>query len=354
MKLFTLGPVQMYEQTLDIASRPIPYFRTQEFSRIMLKSEALIKKMAYAPSEAKMVILTASGTAAMEAAVMNCLTPQDYALIINGGTFGQRFVDICQVHGIPHRALNIPFGQTLTEEMLRSCNADNQYTALLVNIHETSTTQLYDIQMLSNYCKEKNLIFIVDAISSFLADQIDFEGAGVDILITSSQKALALAPGLSILLLSDRVYRERVAKNTVKSLYFDLKKYIEDSVRGQTPFTPAVNIIYQLYDMLTSIEDMGIDNKIQHTYAIAQDFRCKAAELGIKMPEFPMSNAATALIFSNENAMEIYNALKITYGIEVTPNGGDLKSKVLRVGHIGNHNTKDNDELITGLSQILS
>ena len=147
MKLFTVGPVEMYPFTLKTAAGQIPYFRTKEFSAMML--EELLKKQMHAPDTSRLVFLTASGTGAMEATVFNLFNKDDRLLIIDGGSFGHRFAQICELHGIPHDVLTLSFGESLTSERLEEYSG-TAYTGLLVNIHETSTGQLYDINTLKN------------------------------------------------------------------------------------------------------------------------------------------------------------------------------------------------------------
>uniref|UniRef100_UPI0038904407 aminotransferase class V-fold PLP-dependent enzyme n=1 Tax=Anaerovibrio sp. TaxID=1872532 RepID=UPI0038904407 len=203
MRLFTVGPVEMFDEVKAIRADKdsVPYFRTKEFSELMLETDELLRKFAKAGEGAKTVYLTASGTAAMEAAVMNCFTEQDRLLVINGGSFGQRFVDICEVHNIPHDVVTVEYGETLTSDMLLPYEATD-YNGLLVNIDETSTGQLYDIKLLSDFCRKKDMYLVVDAISSFLCDEFDMAGNDVDVMIASSQKGACISPGLSMVVLS--------------------------------------------------------------------------------------------------------------------------------------------------------
>lgn len=140
MKLFTIGPVEMYPETLEMSGKQLPYFRTSEFSEIMLENEVLLKESIHAPKESKVIFLTASGTAAMEAAVINCFTSDDRLLVIQGGSFGRRFSEICRIHKIPFDELILSFGEVLTKEKLEPYNKKG-YSGLLVNLHETSTGQ---------------------------------------------------------------------------------------------------------------------------------------------------------------------------------------------------------------------
>ena len=192
---FTVGPVQSSQGVRKIGAEQVPYFRTEEFSKLMLENEALIKKMAKTQEDAKVVFITGSGTASMEAAIINTLSSNDKALIINGGSFGQRFVELCQLHNINYEELKLETGCSINEDYLNSFK-NKGFTALLVNYHETSTGVLYDLKLLSKFCKQNNLFFIVDCISAFLADEFDMKKLGVDVMITGSQKALACPPGI--------------------------------------------------------------------------------------------------------------------------------------------------------------
>ena len=231
MKLFTLGPVEMFEETMKIGGQQVPYFRNQEFSDIVLRSSQNIKRLLGADDNSQAIFLTGSGTAAMEATVINCFTEADRLLVIDGGGFGHRFVELCELHKIPYVAVKVQENQTLTRQMIEEAAQGQKFTGLLVNIHESSTGQLYDIEMLSDYCKENGLFFVVDAISSFLADPYDVKKYGVDVTILSSQKALSLAPGLSIVVLSDRILKERVEK-IPSSCMLTARRDLADKVIG--------------------------------------------------------------------------------------------------------------------------
>ncbi|HHT57292.1 pyridoxal-phosphate-dependent aminotransferase family protein [Herbinix luporum] len=350
MKLFTVGPVEMYSNTLTVAAQQLPYFRTDEFSQIMLNIDSMVKELLNTPSDYKSIYLTTSGTGAMEAAVINCFSNEDKLLIVSGGTFGERFEHICRIHNIPYEALTLQFGEILTEEKL-SLYDNKGFTGLLINIHETSTGQLYPIKLVSDFCKRNNMFLVVDAISSFLADYYNMLEFGIDVTIFSSHKALALSPGISVVVLSNRIYENKVKNNNCNSLYFNFNDYIENMKRGQTPFTPAVGVLLELHDMLINIKSMGLSNKIEQTYKLAEDFRKKIMEIGYEMPTYPLSNALTPVIFKG-NAKEVFHTLKDKYKILVTPSGGKLEKILLRVGHLGNLTEDDNTSLIKALKEI--
>jgi len=352
MKIFTVGPVAMYSQTFEITGRQTPYFRTKDFSKIMLETEEYIYKLLNAPKGSKTVFLTTSGTGAMEASLINLAKPEDKFLVINGGVFGYRFSELCDIHHIKHERLDLAFGETLTASHLEAYK-NKGITGILVNIHETSTGQLYDIKMLSEFCKQENLLFIIDAISSFLADPLDMSKIDADAIIFSSHKAMALNPGISCVVISPKAYEERVKGNKIKVLYLDFNNHIDGQVRGQTPFTPAVNVALTMNDMLGSICKLGVETKINQTRELALDFRNKAKAIkNIEIPTFPLSNALTTLVFSDEKAQKIHEILCNEYSLMLTPNGGELADRVLRVGHIGNHTIVENDEIISAIKEI--
>ena len=347
---FTVGPVSMTPQIRALGSEAIPYFRTEEFSGLMLENEKLILKLTYAPMGSRAVFITGSGTAAMEASIMHALTPEDKVLIINGGSFGYRFVELCALHQIPYvELLPIP-GESVTAEQLVPFDGQG-FTALLVNIHETSTGVLYDIDILSNFCKRNNLLLIVDAISSFLADPFNMSENCADVVIIGSQKALACPPGISILVLSPRALN-RINDNPIKSYYLNLKSALCNQERGQTPFTPAVGILRQLNARLCGIDAIGgADVICKQTASIANDFRNKIKSLPFRITSNSLSNAVTPLHPLHGSAYDLFLILKNQYRIWVCPNGGSLREQVFRVGHLGALTVSDNDELVTALSQ---
>lgn len=348
---FTVGPVQSNDIVRSIGGEQVPYFRTPEFSEIMLENEQLMKKFSGAEEKARVVFITGSGTASMEATVANTLTEQDKVLIVNGGSFGQRFVQLCEIYEIPHTEIKLDKGKALTEQHL--AGYENQgYTAFMVNVHETSTGVHYDMDMISAFCKRNHLFLIVDAISSFLADEFQMKKLGVDVMITGSQKALACPPGISVIVLSEKAI-ERVEANEPKCMYLDLKSALKNGERGQTPFTPAVGILRQIHARLKQIkEDGGVEKESAKIKELAEDFRNKIKGLPFEIVSESMSNAVTPLYPLTASAYDIFITLKDEYGIWVCPNGGELKDKVFRVGHIGDLTKDDNDKLIDALKDM--
>ncbi len=353
MKLFTIGPVQMYERTLAEKAKQVPYFRNDQFSQLMLDTDGLLKQVLGTSDSTSCIYLTASGTAAMEAAVMNVFTPRDKLLVIVGGTFGKRFSQICDIHSIPHTDIIVEQGVQLTEGMLEQYNGQG-YTGLLVNLDESSTGQLYDINIISSFCARNSCVLVVDAITSFLCDKYSMDQYGIDVTIMSSQKGLCVSPGISIVAVNEKTFSQRVMKNKPATLYFDFKDYALNMQRGQTPFTPAVGILYEIHDFLVYLNEKGIDNHIEEISQRAAYFRNRIPEVGGRLPEYRLSNAITPVIFDKPMARRIYLELAEKYGMIVNPTGGSMEDHLIRVSHIGDLTTDDYDKLIEAMKEIIA
>ncbi|MBR6898370.1 MAG: alanine--glyoxylate aminotransferase family protein [Lachnospiraceae bacterium] len=348
---FTVGPVMSPEYVLDIGAGQLPYFRTAEFSQVMFENEALIKEFAEAGEGSRAIFLTGSGSASMEAAVINTLTAKDKAIVVNGGSFGDRFAKICSIHHIPFEQINPEKGCGITEDDLASFEGRG-FTAFLVNICETSTGVLYDMELISRFCKRNGLFLIADAVSAFLADPIDMDALGIDVMTTASQKALACPPGISAVVLSARAV-ERVMSIECGCMYLDLKDALKNAERGQTPFTPAVGTLLQINARLQQIKETGgVDAENARIASLCADFRSRLSDLPFRPFCNSPSNCVTALTPSTVSAYELFLKLKDEYGIWICPNGGELRDRVFRVGHIGALSTKDNEKLVSAFKDL--
>ena len=195
---FTVGPVMCSDEVCAVGGEQVPYFRTSDFSNIMFENEQLMLKFAKAPEGSRVAFMTNSSTGSMEAVVMNCFDGSDKVLVIDGGSFGHRFVELCEIHEIPHTILHLSYGQKLTKERLYDYDGQG-FSGLLVNIDETSTGVLYDAEMLGEFCKKNDIFYVCDCVSAFLADPFNMARCGADVMITGSQKVLACPPGISIM-----------------------------------------------------------------------------------------------------------------------------------------------------------
>lgn len=344
---FTVGPVMSSKTVLEIGSEQVPYFRTSEFSELMLESERLMKKFAYATDDSRVVFLTCSGSGGMEAAIMNTLTKKDKALVINGGSFGERFVELLSLHEIPFDEIKLEHGKALKPEHLAPYEGKG-YTAFLLQKHETSTGVHYDINLVSDFCKRNGCFLIVDTISTFLCDPFDMAELNAGVMITGSQKALACPPGIAVMVLAPSALK-RIENTKCCCQYFDLKLALKNQERGQTPWTPAVGVLRQINVRLKEIDAAGgAETEIGRTAKLAQYFRSQLVKynLPFEIISESLSNAVTPLHPTTRSAYEIFLKIKDDYGMWICPNGGDMKDTVFRVGHIGCLTEADYDKLI--------
>ncbi len=348
---FTVGPVMSSDAVRAIGAEQVPYFRTAEFSAVMIENEKYLLEYAKAPRGSRAVFMTCSSTGSMEAVVMNCFSREDKVLVINGGSFGHRFVELCDIHEIPCVVIELEHGKKLTKEKLYEYD-NKAFTGLLVNVDETSTAVLYDTMMLGEFCKKNNMFYVCDCVSSFLADPYNMAACGADVMITGSQKVLACPPGISIIVLAPKAL-ERVQNSKIRTMYFDLNNALKNQERGQTPFTPAVGILLQINERLKEIEhNGGADAEVARVAAQAADFREKISGLPFEFVSESPANGVTAVHPTTANAYDIFLTLKDEYGIWICPNGGDMKDTIFRVGHMGALTHEDNTTLINALKDM--
>jgi len=343
--IFTPGPVKMSEEIMEIGAKQTPYFRNCKFSDVTFACEKGLLEMVNAPEGSKVIFLTASGTAGMESVVMNLLNQDDNALVVHGGGFGGRFVEICKVHNIPHHDFKVSNTNLHDIETLAP---KEEFSSLIVNAHETSVGHLYDLDAMGAYAKSHDQLFIVDAISMLVTDPIDMQAQNIDVVIASSQKGLALPPGLTMVILAPRAL-EKV--QDINSLYFNFKDYLRNGERGQTPYTPAVTIMLQLEARLAQIKRRGgVEQSIKRAKDIAEYFRESIKGLPLKEYTPYMPNAMTTLTPTDgKSAMDIVNDLEERYKVMVCPNGGAERDIIFRVSHMGDMTRAYTDVLIDAL-----
>jgi len=350
--LFTPGPVMMDPEIIKTAAVQIPYSRTVDFSQLVLRAEAAMISLLNAPKGSRVVFITGSGTAAMEAAVLNFIHPGQSVAVVDGGTFGHRFVEICERHQVPMQRLQVDRDPLTDGRVLGK--ARPPVAALLINGHETSIGHLYDLAATAEFTRSHDALHIVDAIGMFGTDTIDMTESNIEVLIVSSNKGLALAPGMSILVMSPGALSRLV--ETPRSYYLDVRAMLTDGLRGQTPFTPAIGIFLQLDVRLSKLSRPALDAGCDHARRMARYFRENIAGLPLRLYSRHLPNALTPLEVSGGamTAREIVDRLDRDYGLLVAPNGGALADKVFRVSHMGNLEMSDLDMLLSALRKTLS
>ena len=342
----------MSTRTLAIGALQLPYNRTEQFSQITFE---IIKDLKYLfGTQGDVVIFSASGTGAMEAVIFNFLDQSDKGLIVNGGVFGQRWVDLCIQHKIPFEQISLDPGQTISLEALDYRLSSQGYSTLLINAHETSTGLIHDTKAIGKLTQKYGVFFVVDAISTICADIFMMDEWHVDVSLLSTQKALALPPGLSFLALNKKA-KLRLETKTCQSYYFDIKVYLANQSRGQMPFTPVIGHFMMLQERLKDIKLHGIDFFVSRHSKLAEFFRKGLQGLPLSfLPNSP-SNALTAISCPEDiDAFDLVKRLAAGFNCFVAPNGGDLKHRVFRVSHLGEQNKTDIDFLINALKDTLN
>ncbi|MGP1489463.1 MAG: pyridoxal-phosphate-dependent aminotransferase family protein [Treponema sp.] len=351
--LFTPGPILMDAETLAEGGKQAQYFRTPAFSEQMLECMSMLQQVLGASSDDPVIFLTASGTAAMEATVANLFTDKDKLLVIDGGTFGNRFAAICAIHNIPHTVIKLDRSEAFIPNMLDKYE-NAGYTGFLINVCETSTGQLYPMNIIADFCKRNNICLVADSISSFLCDPFDMNDLNCSAVIISSQKGLALSPGMSYVIVKKDVFDKRVKNTTFKSLYFNFNNYYPEILRGQTHYTPAITIINQLHEKLRRVLCKTVDNYIEHNRMIANYFRNSLHEkTKFQYPSYPLSSCVTPVYCPFDNAKEIVASLRDVYKVFVVPAAGEIASYSFRVAHMSPLISKEDiDSLINLLKQF--
>lgn len=319
-------PGNIEEDILAIASQQIPYMRTTWFSNMMKENQTMLLDM-IGCKEGKVTFFTASGTAAMDAVVENYIGTRGKALVIDGGSFGHRWSQLCEYHGVEHCDFVVPFAKDIDYSKLEDMAITEKPSFLLCQHHETSSGQLFDLQKISDICKNYNISLIVDVISSFLAEKIDMDSLGIDVALTSTQKGLNLPPGAALVFLSAKALEREFEHN---NYYFDFQDNLENMKRGQTPFSPATTIFMQIHERMKRDTSIGLDNLVDLCHKKALYFRKKCNEYGWEMPAECPANAITSF-YVHRNGDILFEELQ-KKNIFIMPSG---RKNFFRVSHMG-------------------
>lgn len=322
---------------------PIPYMRTDSFSRINKESEQMLLDFIHC-KEGKTIIYTGSGTGAMSAVVENYASTKRKALVIDGGSFGHRWFQLCEYYGVPVVDYVVPFAEDIDYSNLETRIEIERPDILLCQHHETSSGQLFNLAEISRICQRFNISLVVDVISSFLAEELDMDALGIDICVTSTQKGLNIPPGLSIIFLSKRLKDYPFNHN---GYYWDFETNLSNLERGQTPFSPATTIYLQLHARLKQLmAEGGEHNNIELVRQRAQCFRKLCKEYGWGVPAQTPSYAITGFKTRDSAERIIFKGLAEKYDTFIMPGG---KPGFYRVSHMG---LQTEEDLKTLASQI--
>ena len=256
--LFTPGPTMIEQEVRDIAARQMPYFRDDSYTSMV--SELTENAKYLFQTQNTPLTITASGSGVMEMAILNLLNVGDEVVVLNCGTFGTKWVTMCQAFGVKVHEIVVPLGKVPDLNQINE-SLKSGVKALLVTAHETSTGLLNDIEAIGELTSKKDTLFIVDAVSSIGADVFRMDDWHCDCAVVSSQKALACMPGMSFIAFSEKAWAVMPSVKQQR-YYFDAEEYRVNISRGMLPYTPVIGVTYQLDYRLKQIRSMGLDNFI--------------------------------------------------------------------------------------------
>ena len=348
--LLAPGPTPVPPEVLLAMARPMIHHRAPEFDKLFLEVRDGLKWLFQTKND--VLMLAASGTGGMEGSVSNFLTPGDKALTVNGGKFGERWTKLCKTFGAQVTEIKVEWGHAVNPQMVADAlKKDPGIKAVYVQASETSTGVAHDIKTLARIVKaHEDTILVVDAITALGVFDIKVDEWGIDVVITGSQKALMLPPGLAFVSVSEKAWQlADKAKNA--AFYFNFKKERENQQKNQTAFTPAVSLIIGLQEVLKMLKAEGLDAMFSRQAAMAHAMRegVKAAGLALFPKESP-SDALTAISAPDGvDGQTVYKNLRVQYGITAAGGQDHLKGKIFRVSHMG---YMDRFDVITAVAAI--
>lgn len=333
------GPTEVPEEVLLEMGKPIIGHRTSEFKQLFYTVTEEIKKVF--KTENDVLIFPGSGTGGMEAAVVNLFSPGDKILLISVGVFGDRFGEIAESFGLEVEKLCFPWGKTYDPELVKKAidnDKKGKIKGVLFTHNETSTGVLNNLDPIKEILKNHpEILLVVDAISSLGAVDLKTDELGIDVVITGSQKALMIPPGLTLISVSEKAWGA-VEKSRANKYYWDFKKAAANLKKGSTPYTPAVSLISGLRESIRLINDEGLENVYSRHILLSRAFRegIKAMGLGLFADEAYASPTVTSVkIPDTVDLIKLRKILESEFRVFVAGGQQNLKDIIIRVGHMG-------------------
>lgn len=348
--LLAPGPTMVPEKVLLDMAMPVIHHRTSEFSKIFSETREKLKKV-FGTNE-DVLIIASSGTAAMEAAVVNTLSVNDKVLVVNAGKFGLRWKEIATTYGLDVVSIDLEWGRSVTPYQIEEKLIEHpDIKAVLMQASETSTTAYHPVEEIAKIVSSRdNTLLIVDGITSVGVVETKMDEWGVDIIVSGSQKAFMLPPGLSFIAMSKKAWRMAETSNIPK-YYLNLKKELKSQQKGTTAWTPAVNLIIGLNTSLSMMLDEGLENVYKRHATCAEATREAVKSLGFELlaKDIP-SNAATGILLpENFDGGKFVKYMREEVGVTFAGGQDHLKGKILRISHLGFHDIFDTVVAISAL-----
>ena len=352
--LFSPGPTMLPPEVLLKMAEPIMHHREPEFEKIFAEIRTGLKALFRTKNE--VLVFTSSGTGAMEGAVSNILSKGDKALVVRAGKFGERWGEICKAYGIEFIPVDVEWGQAVgperIEEILKS---HPSIRAVYTQASETSTGVKHPIREIAEIvAKYEDKVMVVDGITGVGVFDIPMDEWGLDVVISGSQKALMLPPGLAFAALSDKAWKF-VERSNLPKYYFNFKKELKSIQKNQTSYTPAISLFVGLRESLNLIKKEGLEAVFRRHEKLAEATRAAVKAMGLQLyaPDSP-SNALTAVQFPEGiDSDRLKDLFFEKFGITVAEGQDQAKGKIIRIAHLGYYERLDMVMVISALEMLL-
>jgi aspartate aminotransferase-like enzyme len=330
--LMTPGPTPVPIDILLEGAKDTIHHRTPQY--LDIQNEALENLKYLFQTDNFVYTMASSGTGAMEAAVANLLSPGDKAIAVNAGKFGERWCDLCKAYGAELIELDVEWGKYVRSEEIKKALEENPDTkAVFTTLCETSTGVVNPIKEIAEIVNKTDAVLVVDAISGLLAEPLKMDEWNVDVVVCGVQKGFMMPPGLAMIALSDKAMKI-VEKSENARYYFDIRSYKKNY--PDSPFTPPVNLIYQLVKSTNMLKEEGIENVWERHRIMSEATIAGVKALNLELFAEKPSNAVTAIkVPAGVDAGKLIKFLRDDWGIVFTGGQSQLKGKIIRIAHLG-------------------
>jgi aspartate aminotransferase-like enzyme len=352
--LITPGPTPIPPEVAAAAAAPMQHHRSPEFRALLLETLGRLQQVF--ATENDVVLFTGSGTAAMESAVANMLSPGDRVVVATAGNFGDRWVKLIRSYGLEPVVLEQPWGERLDPARIGAAASEEGTKAVFVTHSETSTGVVHDVEAIAAAVAPTGAVLVVDAVSSLGGVELATDAWGVDVVVSGSQKALMSPPGLAFASVSEKAWK-LAERSQLPRYYLDWRRAADSQVKGDTAFTPAVSIVLALRTALALILTQGLANVWEHNRRLARATRAGVKGLGLDLysPDDDSSAMVTALLMpEGVDGQECYTVLRDRHGIVLAGGHGPLRGRIMRIGHMGYMNEFDIVTALAGLEMALA
>ena len=352
--LFSPGPTMLPPEVLLKMAGPIMHHREPEFEKLFAEIREGLKYLFQTKKE--VLVFTSSGTGAMEGTVSNILSRGDKALVVRGGKFGERWGEICKAYGIEFVPIDVEWGSAVDlKQIQKVLESDRSIRAVYIQASETSTGVRHPVKEIAEIVsKFQETVLVVDAITGIGVFDLPMDRWGLDVVVSGSQKAMMLPPGLSFVALNDKAWTF-VERANLPRFYFDFKKELKNALKNQSSYTPAISLFVGLQESLRLIRQEGLEAVFRRHEKLAAATRAAVKAVGLELyaPDSP-SNALTAVkVPAGIDGIKLQNLFFEKFGITVAEGQDRAKGKIIRIAHLGYYDRLDMVMVISALEMLL-